>query len=516
MLGPALEKASALYAPSRTRFFKLARRHNLVTVGRRVGADLETPVSAFLKLAGGREPYAFLLESAEGGKSWGRYSLIGTRPAMVMRYGDGCLQVERHPVGGPVQLESLPGCDPVEELFSAMDACRPDPQEELPFCGGAVGYLGFGILPFLDRVTLKAERALPLPDMFFMFTRSVLVFDHLLSSIHVMVNVMVPEGATTIELNDLYDGALAEVERTAEELRRPVNSGRGSETYYLDPNGDFDGVASDLDRQTFEDRVRRAQEHIRAGDAYQIVLSQGFRRDFHGDPFDVYRALRGINPSPYMFYLRCGDFSLAGSSPEPLVTRRGRQALIRPIAGTRPRGGERDEAELERELLADPKERAEHVMLVDLARNDLGRVCKPGTVSVSRMMEVERYSHVMHMVSEVTGELEDGVDDAALLRASFPAGTVSGAPKLRACELLDSLEGEARGPYGGAVGYAGYGADLDTCIAIRMAVFCDGQAHVRAGAGIVAASDPASEYEETRSKARALLRAIRMAGGAAL
>ncbi len=510
MYGPALDtRGTGLYGPSRTEFRELAREFNLVAVARCVRADLETPVSAFMKL--GAQDYAFLLESAEGGESWGRYSLLGAGARRVVRAGGS----SRAPANGTVPIE-LEG-DPVTALFAMLDEFRPAPGPELPFCGGAVGFFGFDILPHLDRVELNSPRALDLPDMLFMFSGNVLVFDHLMGRINLISNVEIPDGADDQQLDALYDGAISELERLAAQLRKPLPAGRDAEPYYLAPRGDFEEVTSDVTREEYIAMVERAQEHILAGDAYQIVVSQSFSAPYRGQPFEVYRALRSINPSPYMFYLKCGDFSLVGSSPEPVVTRRGPRALIRPIAGTRPRGSDAaEDAVLEAELLADPKERCEHVMLVDLARNDLGRVCQPGTVEVTRMMEVERYSHVLHLVSQVEGELAPGAGNAELLRASFPAGTVSGAPKLRACEIIDELEAARRGPYAGAVGYIGYGGDMDTCIAIRMLVLEGGRAHVRAGAGIVADSVPEREYEETRSKARALLRALRLAGGGQL
>ncbi len=513
MYGPAADtRGTALYGPSRAEFRELAREFNLVSVTRYVRADLETPVSAFMKL--GAQENAFLLESAEGGERWGRYSLLGAGARRVVRAHDG-----RFTVDGPVPRggKARAGDNPVDRFFDMMDEFKPAPGSELPFSGGAVGFFGFDILPYLDRVELTSPRALDLPDMFFMFTGSVLVFDHLLSRINLVSNVEIPEAAGEGLLDRLYDGAIAELEKLAALLRKPLPSRPEAEPYYLAPSGDFDAVSSDVNREEYMDMVRRAQEYILAGDAYQVVVSQSFSAPFRGQPFEVYRALRGINPSPYMFFLKCGDFSLVGSSPEPVVTRRGQRAMIRPIAGTRPRGADgAEDLLLETELQADPKERSEHVMLVDLARNDLGRVCLPGSVAVTRMMEVERYSHVLHLVSEVQGELSPGAGNAELLRASFPAGTVSGAPKLRACEIIDELEATRRGPYAGAVGYIGYGGDMDTCIGIRMLVLAGGLAHVRAGAGIVADSVPEREYEETRSKAQALLRALRVAGGGRL
>ncbi len=511
MYGPATDTRRTLYGPSRSEFRELAREFNLVSVTRCVRADLETPVSAFMKL--GNQENAFLLESAEGGERWGRYSLLGAGARRIVSSRDGVFKVE----GMPAPSADGEKGDPVSRFFKMMEDFRPAPGPELPFSGGAVGFFGFDILPYLDRVELTSPSTLDLPDMLFMFTGSVLVFDHLLARINLVANVEIPAGAGEEQLDRLYDGAIAELERLAGLLRQPLPSRSEAEPYYLAPSGDFDAVSSDVTPEEFMSMVERAQEYILAGDAYQIVVSQAFSAPYRGRPFEVYRALRSINPAPYMFYLKCGDFCLVGSSPEPVVTRRGPRAMIRPIAGTRPRGAtSAEDILLEEELRADPKERSEHVMLVDLARNDLGRVCLPGTVEVTRFMEVERYSHVLHLVSEVEGELIPGAGNGDLLRASFPAGTVSGAPKLRACEIIDELEAARRGPYAGAVGYIGYGGDMDTCIAIRMLVLRNGMAHVRAGAGIVAGSVPEREYEETRAKARALLRALRVAGGGVL
>ncbi len=515
MYGPATDtRGTALYGPSRAEFHELAREFNLVGVTRCVRADLETPVSAFMKL--GEQENAFLLESAEGGERWGRYSLLGAGARRVVCFKDGHFNVDGSaPPAAPA--DAYGDDNPVARFFEMMERFKPAPGPELPFSGGAVGFFGFDILPFLDRVELRSPRTLDLPDLLFMFTGSVLVFDHLLARINLVNNVEIPAGADGTVLDRLYDGAIAELEKLAGLLRKPLPGRAEAEPYYLAPSGDFDAVGSDVTREEYMDMVRRAQEYILAGDAYQVVISQSFSAPFKGRSFEVYRALRSINPSPYMFYLKCGDFCLVGSSPEPVVTRRGGRAMIRPIAGTRPRGADAaEDVVLETELQADPKERSEHVMLVDLARNDLGRVCLPGSVTVTRMMEVERYSHVLHLVSEVQGDLAPGAGNAELLRASFPAGTVSGAPKLRACEIVDELEATRRGPYAGAVGYIGYGGDMDTCIAIRMLVLEGGRAHVRAGAGIVADSVPEREYEETRSKARALLRALRVAGGGRL
>lgn len=519
-----------LYAPSLEEFMELSRHYNLITVSRAVEADTETPVTSFLKLANGK--YAFLLESAEGGERWGRYSFLGCRPLCTISYEKGRIRMAwggEEP--GCHRGGFLPGChggikcppltegpasageDPVDFLFDVMESFRASPPPEgLPFCGGAVGYFAYDLLPFMDKVSLRRKEGLPIPDMFFMLTLNAAAFDHLRGRIILLANVLIPEEAESKDRSRLYREATAALESMARELAtRPVPPS-GGEVYYLSEEVDFQEVESNCTREEYEEMVRRAREYIFAGEAFQVVPSQRFSTPLRCSPFSVYRALRGQNPSPYMFFLRCGDFFLVGSSPEPMVRRRGSEAVIRPIAGTRPRGRTPEEDQkLERELLSDEKERAEHVMLVDLARNDLGRVCEPGSVVLRRVMEVERFSHVMHLVSEVAGTLRSDRGNRELLRSAFPAGTVSGAPKIRACQIIDELERERRGPYAGAVGYVSYHGDMDTCIAIRTIVIRGNRAYVQAGGGVVADSHPSREYEETLNKARALLRAIRTA-----
>jgi anthranilate synthase component 1 len=499
------KKAFGLYYPGVDEFKELATRHNLVTVSRMVSADTETPVTAFLKLGGGK--YAFLLESAEGGERWGRYSFIGCEPQAVIRFQEGKLDFPL------VEGETLEGENPVDFLFETMgrfDACGYS--NGLPFKGGAVGYLSYDLLPHMENIRLEAEGGLGLPEMMFMLTRTSAAFDHLEGRMILMANVLVPENAGDSDLHGLYRAAISSIENMAESLAGGIPRERSSDVYFLSEETDFQDVESNFTREEYEAVVEKAREYIYAGEAFQIVPSQRFTFPLRCSPFSVYRSLRSENPSPYMFFLRFDDTYLIGSSPEPMVRQRDGRAEIRPIAGTRPRGKTAEEdAALEQELLQDAKERAEHVMLVDLARNDLGRVCSPGTVHVDRMMEVERFSHVMHLVSEVTGNLRPGCDNLDLLRSSFPAGTVSGAPKIRACQIIDELEKDRRGPYAGAVGYISYSGDMDTCIAIRTIIARGGMAHVQAGGGVVADSVPSREYEETRNKARALLRAVRLA-----
>ena len=495
---------NGLYSPGEEEFTGLARRHNLVTVSRTVSADTETPVTAFLKLSGDR--YGFLLESAEGGERWGRYSFIGCEPLAVLRCKGGRIDF-------PLEDGRVSAADnPVDYLFEAMAGFNAyESGQEPPFSGGAVGFLSYDLLPYMESIELEAGGGLGLPEMMFMFTRTSAAFDHLAGRLILMANVPIPQDAGEGELRALYRQAIASLESMSQDLAGSIRRDASPDVYFLSEETDFQGVDSNFTRQEYEAVVEQAKEYIYAGDAFQIVPSQRFSLPLRCSPFNVYRSLRSENPSPYMFYLRFDDLHLIGSSPEPMVRQRGGRAVIRPIAGTRPRGRTpREDAALEEELLHDAKERAEHVMLVDLARNDLGRVCSPGSVRVDRMLEVERFSHVMHLVSEVSGELRPGCGNRELLRATFPAGTVSGAPKIRACQIIDELEKDRRGPYAGAVGYISYGGDMDTCIAIRTIIAPAGQAHVQAGGGVVADSDPSREYEETRNKARALLRAVRL------
>jgi anthranilate synthase component 1 len=461
-------------------------------------ADCETPVSAFLKLRDGGP--AFLLESVEQGRL-GRFSMIGVRPQAVVRGADGVLTVAEE--GG--EARELDASDPfgaVEDVVRAVGMQRPE--EPLAFWGGAVGFFGYDLVRTVERLPGQPDDDLGVPDLVALVTGPVVVFDHLRRSLTIVAPCRVEPGAdpeaaywrTVATLADLRGRLSGPVPRHADGGEQPV----------LGP------VTSNMDRETFEAAVERAREYIFAGDAFQVVPSQRFSAPMTLDPFAVYRGLRTVNPSPYMFFLETGDVTLVGSSPEMLVKVEGGTVEMHPIAGSRPRGATDEEDDrLGEELLADPKERAEHVMLVDLGRNDLGRVSEIGTVRVTDLMDVRRYSHVMHIESSVVGRLAPGMRASDALRATFPAGTLSGAPKVRAMEIIDELEPTKRGPYGGAVGWLGWDGDLDTCITIRTIVCKDGMAHVQAGAGIVADSVPATEYEETQNKAAALFRAIEVA-----
>lgn len=476
---------------------KLAKQGNLIPIWMEIPADLETPASVYLKLKGDKP--SFLLESVERGEQVGRYSFLGIDPVGVLTAQDGHIRVDG------MEDVSFPDGDPLAAMQALLDCYQPVASPELPeFYGGLVGYLGYDAVRFFERAPLADDSGLGLPDAVFLLSDTLAIFDHVKRQLMVVVNIHVEseEGAA-----DAYAQGAEKMRAIAEALAQPLSVfQQPDETELSDDNG----WISNVERAEFEAAVRIAKSHIEAGDIFQTVVSQRLSKSTAVDPFAVYRALRMLNPSPYMFYLDLpGDLQVIGSSPETMVRLQGRIAEVRPIAGTRPRGADRaEDRALADELLADPKERAEHVMLVDLGRNDLGRVCQYGTVEVPELMQIEQYSHVMHIVSSVRGELNEEENAFDLLRATFPAGTVSGAPKVRAMEIIADLEKERRGPYAGAVGYFGYSGAMDTCITIRTLVMHDGMIHVQAGAGIVADSDPTREFEETLSKARALAEAV--------
>ncbi|MCO5297922.1 MAG: anthranilate synthase component I [Fimbriimonadaceae bacterium] len=483
-----------MQSPSKDEFFRRAALGKPVRIARDVLADLETPLSAYWKLASD-ETFSFLLESVTGGEQLARYSILGVRPRLVLRTKDRT--VRRITSRGETRETLSEGQDPLHVLAEAMG---PEPLEDsaIPkFGGGAVGMLGFDLVRFFEQLPDAPEDDLPIDEMAMMLCDTVVVFDHAKNLIRIIV--------TASPSSDGYEAACAEIERVLARLKRPLPDLPNSKRT-IEP------VESNMSRESYEASVRRAIEYIGAGDCFQVVLSQRFATRVQAHPLSVYRALRSLNPSPYMFLLRFGDFDVVGASPEILVSLTGRTARVRPIAGTRPRGSDPHEDEaLGRELLADEKERSEHIMLVDLGRNDLGRVAQIGSVQVNDLMAVERYSHVMHIVSDVTATLADGKDAFDLLRAAYPAGTVSGAPKVRAMQIIDELEPTRRGVYAGAVGYVAASGDMDMCIAIRTICIKDGVAYVQAGAGIVFDSVPEREHGECRNKAAACLRAIEMA-----
>ena len=477
-LRPTLEEARAL-----------ASQGNYCPLYTEVPADLETPVSAYLKVA--RGSYSYLLESVEGGERLARYSFIGAEPYRTLRSGE---------------FGSTNAGDPLIEVEKELSRFKPVEVPGLPrFTGGAVGYLSYEVVRYFEERVPKAKNnALHMPEAIILFTDTLLVFDHLQHRIKVVSHFRL-DG----DIEAAYRQAQWRIEEMVKRLEKPL----ASLPYRPGPGIDVNQtVSSNMTREQHAAAVNKAKEHIVAGDIIQIVLSQRFQRPTAAHPFDVYRALRTINPSPYMFYLDLGEAQLVGTSPEMLVRVEDGKIDYHPIAGTRPRGAtpEEDKA-LEEELVADEKEIAEHVMLLDLGRNDVGRVSEAGSVEVPQVMDVERYSHVMHLVSHVTGRLRKGMSPFDALRACFPAGTVSGAPKIRAMELLAELEEDQRGPYSGCVGYFDLSGNLDTAITIRTILMKDGVAHVQSGGGIVYDSDPATEYTETENKARALIRAIEQA-----
>ncbi len=484
--------------PSYEDFVRLGAGGLAVPVYREVFADLDTPVSAFRKIDDGR--YAFLLESVEGGERWGRFSFLGSRPEAVFRAHKGRLTLEKDG-----QVETLPETDPFAALDRLVKERRAVDLPGLPrFAGGAVGFFSYDAVRHLERIPATLADDLDVPDAVFHFTDVHVIFDGHRHTMQVVTHAR--PGANP---RQAYDAAVARIE--AEIARLTAPTGRGADTAPAGAAARLE-FTSTMTRDRFVAAVERAKEYIRAGDIFQVVLAHRISARVRVSPFDAYRALRVQNPSPYMFFLRLGEHAVVGSSPEVLVRLEGDRVEVRPIAGTRPRGATPAEDEaLAAELLKDEKERAEHVMLVDLGRNDVGRVAVPGSVRTTEFMTIERYSRVMHIVSHVEGRLRPGLGSADVVRAAFPAGTVSGAPKIRAMEIIEELETHRRGLYAGAVGYFDGHGNADLCIAIRTLLFHAGQAHLGVGAGIVADSDPAKEYEETLNKGRALLEALERA-----
>ncbi|MBV9041997.1 MAG: anthranilate synthase component I [Acidimicrobiia bacterium] len=487
--------------PSRDDFRALAQGHTVVPVWRELLADLSTPVSAFLRVVGD-EP-GFLLESVDHGGRWGRFSFIGRRPAATIVARNGHIDVDA----------TIPDSIPLDRgVLAALEGMlahyrAPVIPELPPLHSGIVGYLGYDIVREVERLPNAPADDLGLPDAVMSVIGDIAAYDHFNQRVFVIANAWIPDGASTADLDRAYDEAVARLDAIADDGARPM-----AEPVVEPPdrNDPLPEVRSTMGTASYCDAVEAAKEYILAGDIFQVVLAQRFDLDLGADPFDVYRVLRQVNPSPYMYFLRHPEVSVVGSSPEPMVQLLDGRVISRPIAGTRPRGAtETDDRRLAAELSEHPKELAEHVMLVDLARNDVGRVVKFGTEKVDELMTLERYSHVMHLTSQVSGELVDGKGPIDVLRATLPAGTVSGAPKVRAMEIIDELEPTKRGPYAGVVGYFDFSGNLDTAIAIRtMFVAPDGRASVQAGAGIVADSDPEAEDAECKAKAAALLAAV--------
>lgn len=487
-----------MLTPSSSEFEAKCGQGNLIPVYREILADLETPVSAFLKIGG--NPHSFLLESVAGGDQIGRYSFIGGDTFMVLKTKGRAVELTRD--GCTETRELGPDEDPLDVLKGLMESFRFVPDPDLPpFCGGAVGYLAYDTVRFFEKLPELKPDDLHLPDCYFAFTDTLLIFDHVKHRIKVLCLARVdgdPKAA--------YRRAVEKVEALVERLKQPLSHPEPASGRAELP------VRTNMTREQHAAAIERAKEYIAAGDIIQVVLSRRMEVDVSVPPFQVYRALRSVNPSPYMFFLQFEDCQLIGASPEILVTERQGHVVTRPIAGTIRRGKTPEEdAALEAELLADPKERAEHIMLVDLHRNDIGRVCEYGSVRVDQLMVTEKYSHVIHIVSNVVGKLRKDRDGYDLIRATFPAGTLSGAPKIRAMEIIEELEPNRRGPYGGVIGYFSFNGDLDTAITLRTIVMKGDRAYIQAGGGIVADSDPDAEYQETVNKAGAMVRAIELA-----
>ena len=496
-------------------FKALSSRGNLIPVYREILADTETPVSATLKLGGSP---SFLLESMIGGEKWARYSFLGSRPSRTIRSRGKKVEIRDQNTGS----QRFEAEDPVEVIKREIEAYTPVDVPGLPrFYGGLVGYIGYDTVRFFEDIPDRKKPGLKLPDMFLMVTDTVVIFDNLKGKIKVVSNAHINNKSP----EEAYREAEEKIEGIIKKLKKSKPAGRRRRGKRKSPDLSFStlsrsgghaslsGYASSYDtREAFEDAVVKSKDYIMAGDIIQVVLSQRFERSFDVDPFNIYRALRVINPSPYMYYIDTGDAKLVGSSPEILVRLEGKRIILRPIAGTRRRGETEDEDKsLEEELKKDPKEIAEHIMLVDLGRNDVGRVAETGSVEVTELMDVERYSHVMHLVSNVEGTLKEGLDAFDVLGACFPAGTVTGAPKVRAMEIIEELEPIKRGPYAGTVGYIIYSGNMDTCITIRTLIIKGDKVYVQAGAGLVADSVPQKEYQETVNKAMGMMKAIDMA-----
>jgi len=483
--------------PDYKTFRTLARKGNFIPVYETITADLLTPVAAYLKLARDAK-YSCLLESVEGGENIARYTFLGVDPAEVFRSRGRSCRIE---TGGRTERIEA---NPIELLRSRVCRYRPVRLAGLPpLVGGAIGYFAYDMVRLVERIPATGEDELKLDDAVLMFFHGLVAFDHVQHRVWMVRNVFT-EGPGSLRAK--YDAALREIWRMRRKLeqslpRVPKTRARAALR-----------VTSNFTKARYMAAVRKAKEYIRAGDIFQVVPSQRFSARTAADPFEIYRALRVVNPSPYLYFLRLGELAVVGSSPEMLVKVQDRDAFYRPIAGTLPRGrNEKEDKAFEKKLLADPKERAEHIMLVDLGRNDLGRVCEYGTVKVEKLMYVERYSHVMHLVSNLRGKLRADVDCLEALMACFPAGTLSGAPKVRAMEIIDELEPTRRGIYAGAILYLDFSGNLDSCIGLRTLVAKDGKIHIQAGGGVVADSVPAKEYQETMNKARALVVAVEIA-----
>lgn len=485
------------YHPTIKQFRKMSGKANLIPVYGELPIGNETPISIFRKLP--QCEHTYILESTEKGGRLGRYSFLGTEPELIIRCKGKKAEIIKH---GLTRVVKLGKRDPLHLLKDIMGKYRGIHDENLPpFYGGAVGYLSYDIVRFFETIPDKNKDDINLPDLYFVLSRDVIIFDHKTSTLKIVSGAYIDGSA-----DKAYHEAIDRIRKTAEIMKKEDPEIPCGTEFKTLPE-----IESNFSKEDFCKAVKKGKKYIKKGDIFQVVLSQRLKTRLHGSAFDIYRALRRINPSPYMFYLNFDGIQLVGSSPEILVKVIGDEITIRPIAGTRKRGrNSAEDRKLEKELLSDEKEKAEHLMLVDLGRNDLGRAAKTGTVRVTEFMGVEKYSHVMHIVSNVCGKLNPEKDTFDVLRASFPAGTVSGAPKIRAMEIIDELEPDRRGPYAGAVGYFSFSGNMDTCITIRTIIVKGKNAYVQAGAGIVADSVPVKEYRETINKAQALVKALGM------
>jgi anthranilate synthase component 1 len=492
------------YSLSFDAFKRLSSGGNLIPLYREILADFETPVSAFTKIDHG--PSAYLFESVEGGEKWARYSFLGSGSPVLLQEDKGAVVMTRGSRVDRFPISLRSGETPLDRVQQVMAAYHPVTVPELPrFVGGAVGYVNYDVVRYFEEIPAYRKDDLGFPIIAFLLTDTLLIFDNIAHTIKVVANAHVPSSKAA-DVRRAYADATSRIDRMIDRLKRPLR--RPAVSRRRKPMA----FTSNMSRADFETMVMRTKDYIRAGDIVQTVVSQRWETRIQSSPFEIYRALRLINPSPYMYYLRIGGVELVGSSPETLVRCEDGRVSLRPIAGTRPRGTtEQEDRLLERELQADEKERAEHVMLVDLGRNDIGRVAQKGTVIVDGLMKVERYSHVMHLVSQVNGSLDEEKSSYDVLRACFPAGTVSGAPKIRAMQIIEELEPTRRGPYAGAVGYFSFSGNMDMAINIRTVVIKGRHAYIQAGAGIVADSEPKREYDETCNKARAMMKAVELA-----
>lgn len=492
-----------MFYPDFKEFKRKAREGNLIPVYKEIYADMETPVSAFCKIDDG--DFSFLLESVEGGEKWARYSFLGSSPSMIFKSKGSEITIISDKKKRCLGDED----DPLRALRNIMEGFKAVKVQGLPrFFGGAVGFIGYDFVRFFEKLPDCKSDELNLPDAYFMLTDTLLIFDNVSHKIKIVSNCYI-DGKKSLE--QLYSEAQRKITNIIEKLKK-----RNVEKTWIEQKQNTKKIAlkSNFSKKSFENMVKKAKGYVKRGDLIQVVLSHRMKTRIKKSPFDVYRALRIVNPSPYMFYLKFDGFCMVGSSPEVLVRVEDNKVELRPIAGTRKRGEtEQEDIKLEKELLSDTKERAEHIMLVDLGRNDLGRIAKTGSVEVNELMVVERYSHVMHIVSNVRGILDKGKNVFDVVRACFPAGTVTGAPKVRAMEIIEELEPTKRGPYAGAVGYFSFTGNMDTCITIRTLYFKNNEVYIQAGAGIVFDSKPELEYKETINKAKAMVKALELANG---